>query len=93
MEGVKMWLNSQAADFFDRGVRKLIASVLAVTMLRNNLSMHVFFAANKIFFSLLVLLTAHWRLLSEQPSYLVQVIINGGCILVNSFIHLYIPPK
>jgi hypothetical protein len=24
MEGVKTWLNSQAADFFDRGIQKLI---------------------------------------------------------------------
>jgi hypothetical protein len=44
-------------------------SIPAVTKLRSNLSMYIFFAYNKIFFSLLVLLTAHWRLLSEQPSY------------------------
>jgi histone-lysine N-methyltransferase SETMAR len=24
LEGVKMWLSSQAADFFDRGIQKLI---------------------------------------------------------------------
>jgi hypothetical protein len=25
MEGVKTWLSSQAADFFDKGIQKLIA--------------------------------------------------------------------
>jgi hypothetical protein len=25
MEGVKMWLSSQAADFFDTGIQKLIS--------------------------------------------------------------------
>jgi hypothetical protein len=40
MEGVKTWLSSQAADFFDRGIQKLFpdttsASIQAVTMLRS----------------------------------------------------------
>jgi hypothetical protein len=39
-------------------------SIPAMTTLRSSLSMYVFFVYN-IFFSLLVLLTAHWRLLSE----------------------------
>jgi hypothetical protein len=43
-------------------------SIPAVTTLRSSLSMYVFFAYNN-FFSLLVLVTAHQRLLSEQPSY------------------------
>jgi hypothetical protein len=38
MESVKMWLSSQAADFFDTGMQKFIphtsASILAVTALK-----------------------------------------------------------
>jgi hypothetical protein len=73
MEGVKTLLSSQAAGFFDTCIQNLFhdmtnASILImamlrsslsmVTTLRNSLSMYVFFAYN-IFFSLLVLLTAH----------------------------------
>jgi hypothetical protein len=69
MEGVETWLSRQAADFFDTGIQNLFdttsASVLAVNTLRSSLSMYVFFVYNKIFFSLLVLLTAQWRLLSK----------------------------
>jgi hypothetical protein len=48
MEGVKMWLSSQAADFFDTGIQKVITqyhkcSILAVTMLRSSLNMYIFF--------------------------------------------------
>jgi hypothetical protein len=69
MEGAKTWLSSQAADFFDIGTQKFIpditnASILAVTRSRSCLSMHVFFPYNN-FFSLIVLLTAHRRLLAE----------------------------
>jgi hypothetical protein len=39
------------------------ASILVVTTLGSTLHMHVFFVYNRIFFSLLVLLTAQWRLL------------------------------
>jgi hypothetical protein len=47
MEGVKTWLNSQAADSFDTRVQNLFpdtasALILAVTTLRSNLSMYVF---------------------------------------------------
>jgi hypothetical protein len=70
MEGVKTWLSSQAADFFDIGIQELIPQynkylIPVVTMLRSSLSVYVFFVFNKIFLSLLVLLRAHWRLLSE----------------------------
>jgi hypothetical protein len=70
MEGIKTWLSSQAADFYDTGIQKIIpdatsASIPAVTMLRISLSMQVFFICNNIFFSLLVLLTPHRKLLSE----------------------------
>jgi hypothetical protein len=70
MEGVKTWLGSMAADFFDTSLQKLIpfmtrASVQAVTMLRSSLSMYLFFEYNTIFFSLLLFLTGHRRLLSE----------------------------
>jgi hypothetical protein len=41
------------------------ASILAVIMLRSRLSMYIFFIYNNFFPSLLVLLTAHQRLLSE----------------------------
>jgi hypothetical protein len=69
MEDVKTWLSSQAADFFDTDIQKLIpdttgASVPVVTTLRSSLSMYIFFVYS-IFFSLLVLLTTHRRLLSE----------------------------
>jgi histone-lysine N-methyltransferase SETMAR len=72
-EGVKTWLSSQAADFFDIAHKNLFpdtssASIPAVTTLRSSLHMYIFLYII-IFFSLLVLLTAHWRLLSEQPSY------------------------
>jgi hypothetical protein len=68
MEGVKMWLNSRVADFFDKGIRKLFpdtgASIPAVTTLRSSLGMKISFYII-IFPSLLVLLTAHLRLLPE----------------------------
>jgi hypothetical protein len=71
MEGVKMWLSSQLADFFETGTKNLFpdksASIPVVTMLRSSLSMY-FFCIEYILFSLLVLLIAHWRLLSEYPS-------------------------
>jgi hypothetical protein len=45
MVGDKMWLSSQAADFFYTGIQKLIphmisASIPAVTALRSNLCMY-----------------------------------------------------
>jgi hypothetical protein len=46
------------------------ASIPAATKLRSSLSMYVYFLYITIFFSLLVLLTAHQRLLSEYPSYI-----------------------
>jgi transposase len=69
MECVETWLSSQAAHFFDTGLQKLIPRYVrylnsVVTMLRSSLSMY-FFVYNKFCFSLLVLLTAHWRLLSK----------------------------
>jgi hypothetical protein len=45
------------------------ASVPAVATLRSTLSMYVFFVYGNSFFLLLVLLTAHRRLLSEESSY------------------------
>jgi hypothetical protein len=52
MEGVKTWLSSQAVDFFDTGVQKLVlditsATVPSVTSLRSSLSMYIFFVYNK----------------------------------------------
>jgi hypothetical protein len=47
MKGVKMWLSSEAADFYDTDIQNLFpyttnASIPAVTALRSSLSMHVF---------------------------------------------------
>jgi hypothetical protein len=72
MEGVKTWLSSQAEDSFDTGIQNLLpdktsASIPAVTTLRSSVSMYLFFVYNT-FFSLLVFLTAHRKLLSENPS-------------------------
>jgi histone-lysine N-methyltransferase SETMAR len=58
-EGVRTWLRSQAADFFDTGIQKVIsdttsASIPAVTMLRSSLSMYVLFYVINSCFSLLV---------------------------------------
>jgi hypothetical protein len=63
MEGVKMWLSSQAATSLTQAYRNLFsdmtsASILAVAMLRSSSSMCIFLAYNNTFFSLLVLLTA-----------------------------------
>jgi histone-lysine N-methyltransferase SETMAR len=63
IESVKIWMISQAADFSDTGIQKLIprcdnASILAVTTLRSNINIYVFCIYNTIF-SLLVLLAAH----------------------------------
>jgi hypothetical protein len=68
MKGVKTWLSSQEENltqahknlFPDTSV-----SIPVVTALKSSLSMYVLFVHNTIFFSLLVLLTPHWRLLSE----------------------------
>jgi hypothetical protein len=54
MEGVKMCLSSQVADFFDRGIQKLIphmtiALIPAVTTLRSSLCTYVFFVYNTFF--------------------------------------------
>jgi hypothetical protein len=45
------------------------ASIPAVTTLRSSSSVYAYFVYKKSFFSLLVSLTAHRRLFSEQPSY------------------------
>jgi hypothetical protein len=71
MESVKPWLSSQAVDFFDAGIQKLIpdtsASLPALTTLRSSFSLCVFLVYNTCFFflSLHVLLTAHRKLLSQ----------------------------
>jgi hypothetical protein len=54
MEGVRTWLSSQVADFFDSGIQTLFpdtinASITAVTTLRSSLSMYVFFVYNDFF--------------------------------------------
>jgi hypothetical protein len=70
MQGVKTWLISLAAGFFNIGIQKLIprhdsASVPPVTTLRSSLRTRMYILFNIIhFFSLLAFLTAHRRLLS-----------------------------
>jgi hypothetical protein len=65
MEGVKMWLSSQPADFFDTGTQTLLPRHDECLNSNNNYnekqmkcSMYVLFAYNNFFSSLLVLLTA-----------------------------------
>jgi hypothetical protein len=71
-EGVKTWLSSRAADFW-QAYKNLFphmtsASIPTVTTLRSSLSMDIFLVNNKfLFLSLPVLLTAHRRLLSKYP--------------------------
>jgi hypothetical protein len=47
MEGVKTWLSSHTADFFDTAMQKLIldtsASIAAVTTLSSSLSTYIYF--------------------------------------------------
>jgi hypothetical protein len=70
MEGVKTWLSSQAADLFDTGIPTLIprynkclnfGGYYVVKQLKYVVYIHIY----SIFFSLLVLLTAHRRLPSD----------------------------
>jgi hypothetical protein len=69
MVGVKTWLSSQAAGLFDTGIQKLIPQYdkclnSGDDYIEKQLKyIHIF--VYNIFFSLLVLLTAHWRLLSK----------------------------
>jgi hypothetical protein len=69
MEGVKAWLSSQAADFFDTGIQKHIPRYKYLSSggdyIEKQLKYIHIFVYNKIFFSFLVLVTAHPRLLSE----------------------------
>jgi hypothetical protein len=75
MKGVKTQLGSQVASFFDIGIQKLIPRYDKCLNSRydyteKSLSMYIFLVyKKKLFFSLLVLLTAHRRLLSELPAY------------------------
>jgi hypothetical protein len=68
MEYVETCLSSQTADFFDTDVQNLIPRYKYLNSggdyIENQLKYICIFKNNKIFFSLLVLLTAHWILLS-----------------------------
>jgi hypothetical protein len=75
-EGVKMWQSSQAADFFDTDIQKLIPQydkwLNSGGDYVEKYLMYIFFIYNNIYrLSLFVLLTAHRRLLSEWPSYVI----------------------
>jgi hypothetical protein len=63
VEVVKTWLRSQVVSFPETSIQNLYldtsALVPALTMVRGSLSVYVIFAYNNIFFSLLVMLTAH----------------------------------
>jgi hypothetical protein len=55
MEGVKTWLSSQGAYFFDTGLENLFpymisGSIPAVITLRHSLSMYALFVNSMIFF-------------------------------------------
>jgi hypothetical protein len=67
MQGVKTWLGSQAVvtQTYKTLFPDTSASIPAMTMLRSSLSMYIFFVYNKFSFPLLILLTAHRRLLSS----------------------------
>jgi hypothetical protein len=69
MEDVKMWLSSQAADFFDTGIQKLIPQYdkclkSVGDYMRSSLRMYVYLYVIH-FFLLLVLLKVHRILISE----------------------------
>jgi hypothetical protein len=72
MKGVKTWLRSQVANFFDTGIQKLITRYDKCLNSRSDyvekwLKYACILVYNN-FFSLLALLTAHRRLISELPS-------------------------
>jgi hypothetical protein len=76
MEGVKTWLNSSAADFFDTGIQKHIPryekcfSSGGDYVGKQQVRIKAFFYIIHFFPSLPVLLTAHRILLSEQTTYI-----------------------
>jgi hypothetical protein len=75
MKGVKTWLSSQTADFFDAGIQKLIPRYdkclnFGDDHVKKQLQyVRVFLDIRICFLSLLVLLIAHRKLFSELPSY------------------------
>jgi hypothetical protein len=74
LEGVKMWLSKQAADFLDNDIQKLILQydkcLNGSDYVEKQLKyIHIHAFLYIITFFLSVLLTARWRLLSEQTSY------------------------
>jgi transposase len=75
IEGVKTWLSSWVADFWHRHT-KTFFPIRQVFQFRRWLCCEVAWVCIyvsyiiQIFFSLLVLLTPHWKLLSEYSSYL-----------------------
>jgi histone-lysine N-methyltransferase SETMAR len=69
MEGVKTWLSSEVADFSDTGIQLIPRNDKCLNSggdyVEKQLKYVSIFIYNKMFFSLLVLLTAHRRLLSQ----------------------------
>jgi hypothetical protein len=71
MGDVKTWLNSQEyKNLFPDTTRD---SILEVITLRSSLSIYTFTYTLKFYFSELVLLTAHEKILSKQPLYIQNV--------------------
>jgi hypothetical protein len=73
MEGVKTWLSSMVADFFDMGMQKLIPPYDKCLNSGGDYvdKYHKYFYflyLFKFFSHCIFFLTAHWRLLSEYPS-------------------------
>jgi hypothetical protein len=69
MESVKTWLSSQAADFFHTGIQKVIPRYKCRNFVGDYAEKYLKYVRIFLyiisFFLLLVLLVAHWSLLSE----------------------------
>jgi hypothetical protein len=66
LDGVKTWLSSQAADFFDAAVQKLIPRYKkhfnsGSEYVEKIAQVYTYFLYIIIFSSLIILLTAHWK--------------------------------
>jgi hypothetical protein len=75
MEGVKTWLSSMAADFFDTGIQKLIPQYdkclnSGRDYIEKQLKYVLIFCIQYNFFLIACFLTAHQRLLLNSPHIL-----------------------
>jgi hypothetical protein len=73
MKGVKTWLSSQAEDFFDTDIQKLIPRCNCLNSGDDYFEKWLKYLRNFLcitFISLVVTLTAHFRFRSDYASYL-----------------------